>query len=128
MIMDDDVLFDEATRVGVLLTHLRADPSLALVAGCYAPHDCYAYNLRPCTDASACAGAYTMTSERAVPTSLASEVSRADVVHNLFVARAQVLRQLLPRLVGRGHCGAVPTRRPCLCCPGAHGAHGASTA
>lgn len=33
MVMDDDVLFDEHTRVGVLVAHLKADVSLALVAG-----------------------------------------------------------------------------------------------
>ena len=84
MIMDDDVLFHDATRVGVLVRHLLHDLSLALVAACYHPADCYAYSFA--------------TKEGGM---LLEEVAQradgglhvAQLTHNVFVARTSVLRK-----------------------------------
>ena len=72
MIMDDDVLFNDHTRVGVLLSHLRVDESLALVSGCYAPSDCYAHNLR--------AGPRIMMTKEVIVRSTDTGVLRSDMV------------------------------------------------
>ena len=85
MIVDDDVEFHRGTRLGTLVAHLQHDPALGLVAACYYPSDCYAYNLK--LDAT------HVRVEEVSP--VAGELVgpiRAEVVHNCFVARTAVLQ------------------------------------
>ena len=92
MIVDDDVQFHAGTHLGTLVSHLHHDPGLALVAACYHPVECYAHNF--VSD-----GTNVRLDAVAVDLSLAAPI-RAQVVHNAFVARTEVLRDL-PRQRGR---------------------------
>lgn len=84
MIIDDDVSFHEGTRVGTLLAHMLRDPALGLAAACYHPNDCYANNLK--------IEGRRVTSDPVRLGSKSSGLTRAHMVHNLFVARTSVLR------------------------------------
>ena len=83
MILDDDVLFHNATNVGRLIGHLRADPTLALVAACHHPHDCYAHSF--VVEGST-------VHQRAVRSEQAAGLHLSDITHNVFVARAPLLK------------------------------------
>ena len=83
MIMDDDVLFHDGTQVEILLGHLD-DLNVALAAACYHPRDCYAHSFL-----SDGRNVY----QRSQPDSQQhAGLQRAEIVHNIFVARTSVLR------------------------------------
>lgn len=96
MIMDDDVLFHAHTRVETLLGHLQRVPDLGLVAACYHPDVCYAHNFT--------LNGRHVTTEPVPPHPSSTgqsgcgdrgqcyELTRAQMVQNLFVARSRVLR------------------------------------
>ena len=83
MIVDDDVEFHHGTQLGTLVAHLRRDPALALVAACYHPSDCYAYNLN--------SDGVNVRLDAAVDGH--SVPVKAQLVQNAFVARTAVLRR-----------------------------------
>ena len=85
MMIDDDVLFDARSNVSRLVAHLEDDPGLALVAGCYEQHDCYAFNFSLIGDRRM----HTVPVEYIAG---AQELWRAQLVHNAFLARTTVLR------------------------------------
>ena len=90
-LLDDDVLFHDATRLDVLLTALQANPSAALAAGCYvdvrfpAGEDCF--NLRFDTEEGG-----RIVHARPVR-ALRSGCQRVHAAHNFFVGRTNVLRR-----------------------------------
>ena len=87
MILDDDVLFHDATHVALLVAHLKRDPNLVLAAACHAPNDCYAHHF--VADGQ---GMHQLPLAAPPAAASSSGLQHAHITHNAFVARVDALR------------------------------------